>query len=121
MTLSQVIVAAGLSQHANDSEEVEPILDILEENLGGIPHHTAITTDAGYFSETNLMLFEDALLDPFMATQKMKHGEVLPNVRGRIPKDMTPKGAYEKKGFHEARAKRFTPRESQRLNQSLAR
>jgi len=88
---SQVIVAADLSRHANDVEEVEPILDILEENLGGIPHHTAITTDAGYFSETNLMLFEDALLNPFMATQKMKHAEVPPQVRGRIPQDMTPK------------------------------
>ena len=94
---SQVIVAAGLSQHANDMEEVEPILDILEENLGGIPHHTAITTDAGYFSETNLMLFEDALLNPFMATQKMKHGEVLPQVRGRIPQDMTPKDRMRRK------------------------
>ena len=94
---SQVIVAAGLSQQANDVEEVEPILDILEENLGGIPHHTAITTDAGYFSETNLMLFEDALLNPFMATQKMKHGEVLPQVRGRIPKDMTPKDRMRRK------------------------
>jgi len=87
----QVIVAANLSQNANDSEEVEPILDILEENLGRIPHGTAITTDAGYFSETNLMLFEDALLDPFMATKKMKHGEVLPPVRGRPPNDMTPR------------------------------
>src|SRR5208337_638838 len=47
--LSQVIVAASLSQRANDSEEVEPILDILEENLGGIPRKMAITTDAGYF------------------------------------------------------------------------
>jgi transposase len=94
---SQVIVAAGLSQHANDVEEVEPILDILEENLGGIPHHTAITTDVGYFSETNLMLFEDALLNPFMATQKMKHGEVLPKVRGRIPQDMTPKDRMRRK------------------------
>ena len=94
---SQVIVAAGLSQHANDVEEVEPILDILEENLGGIPHHTAITTDAGYFSETNLMLSEDALLNPFMATQKMKHGEVLPQVRGRIPQDMTPKDRMRRK------------------------
>jgi len=93
----QVIVAAGLSQHANDVEEVESILDILEENLGGIPHHTAITTDAGYFSETNLMLFEDALLNPFMATQKMKHGEVLPQVRGRIPQDMTPKDRMRRK------------------------
>ncbi len=94
---SQVIVAAGLSQHANDVEEVEPILDILEENLGDIPHHTAITTDAGYFSETNLMLFEDALLDPFMATQKIKHGEVFPQARGRIPQDMTPKDRMRRK------------------------
>jgi hypothetical protein len=93
----QVIVAAGLSQNTNDMEEVEPILDILEENLGGIPHHTAITTDAGYFSETNVLLFEDALLNPFMATQQMKHGEVLPQVRGRIPIDMTPKDRMRRK------------------------
>ena len=87
----QVIVAAGLSQDANDSDEVEPILDILEENLGKIPRGMAITTDAGYFSETNLMLFEDAILDPYMATKKMKHGEVFPPVRGRPPNDMTPR------------------------------
>jgi transposase len=89
--LHQVIVASNLSQRANDSEEVEPILDVLEENLGGIPQKMAITTDAGYFSETNLMLLEDALLDPFMATKKMKHGEVLPNARGRPPREMTPR------------------------------
>lgn len=94
---SQVIVAAGLTQHANDVEEVEPILDILEENLGGIPHRMAITTDAGYFSATNVMLFEDALLDPFMATQKMKHGEVPPQVQGRIPIDMAPKDRMRRK------------------------
>jgi transposase len=89
----QVIVAAGLSQHANDSEEVEPILDVLEQNLGRIPSGMAITTDAGYFSETNLMLFEDALLDPFMAPQRMKRGQALApvRVRGRPPKDMKPK------------------------------
>jgi hypothetical protein len=89
--LSQVIVAANLSQHANDSDEVEPIMDILEENLGGIPHGMAVTADAGYFSETNMMLFEDALLNPFIATRKLKHGEVPPPVRGRPPLDMTPK------------------------------
>jgi transposase len=87
----QIIVASGLSQRANDSEQVEPLLDTLEENLGGIPRKMAITTDAGYFSETNLMLFEDALLDPFMATKKIKHGEVVPPVRGRPPNDMTPR------------------------------
>jgi len=94
---SQVIVAANLSQNANDIDEVEPILEILEENLGGIPQKMAITTDAGYFSETNLMLFEDALLNPFMATQKMKHGEELPQFRGRIPNDITPKDRMRRK------------------------
>ncbi len=51
--LSQVIVAADLSRNASDSGEVEPILDILEVNLGGIPRRMAITTDAGYFNKTN--------------------------------------------------------------------
>jgi transposase len=95
--LSQVILAANLSQHANDADEVEPILDILEENLGGIPHGMDVTADAGYFSETNVMLFEDALLNPFVATQRMKHGEALPPVRGRIPDDMTPKDRMRRK------------------------
>lgn len=54
---SQIIVAANLSQNANNVDEVEPILDILEENLGGIPHKTAITTDAGYFSENQCNAF----------------------------------------------------------------
>ena len=87
----QVIVAAEVSQNANDVDEVEPILDILEHNLGGIPRKMAVTTDAGYFSETNVMLFEDALLVPYMASHKMKHGEVLPPVRGRPPSDITPR------------------------------
>lgn len=51
----------------------------------------AVTADAGYFSETNMMLFEDALLNPFIAAKKLKHGEVPPPVRGWPPLDMTPK------------------------------
>lgn len=88
----QVIVAANLSQNANDKEEVEPILDVLEQNFGRIPAGMAVTTDAGYFSETNLMLFEDALLDPVMAPMRMRPGEALPaiQVRGRPPKNLTP-------------------------------
>jgi len=109
---SQVIVAANLSQNANDMDEVEPILDILEQNLGGIPQKMAITTDAGYFSETNVMLFEDALLNPFMATQKMKHREVLPQVRGRIPNDMTPKDRMRRKLFTKKGQEIYSKRKS---------
>lgn len=109
---SQIIVASNLSQNPNDMDEVEPILDILEENLGGIPQKMAITTDAGYFSETNLMLFEDALLNPFMATQKMKHGEVLPQVRGRIPNDMTPRDRMRRKLFTKKGQEIYSKRKS---------
>ncbi len=49
--LYQVIVASNLSQRANDSEEVEPILGILEQNLGGNSAGMAITTDAGYYAK----------------------------------------------------------------------
>lgn len=97
---SQVFVAAGLSQHANDVEEVEPILDILEENLVGIPQNTAITNDVGYFSETNVMLFEDAALNPFMARKKSNMSSADP---GAYSKRYDAQGPDEKKTFHEKR------------------
>lgn len=93
----QVIVAAHLSQNANDKEEVEPMLDALEQNLGKIRAGMAASADNGYFSEVNIMLFEDALLKPFIATGKIEDGEVPPTVKGRPPKDMTPKEAMRRK------------------------
>jgi len=93
----QVIVAAHLSQKSNDMGEVEPILDVVEEHFGRIPAGMAVSADAGYFSETNVMLFEDALLKPYIATGKLKHGEVPPTIRGRPPKDLTPKEAMIRK------------------------
>src|SRR5512134_3222854 len=62
-----------------------------------IPADMAVSADAGYFSETNVMLFEDALLKRYIATGKLKHGEVLPAVRGRPPQDLTPKEAMARK------------------------
>lgn len=93
----QVIVAAHLSQKSNDMEEVEPILDEVEKNLGRIPPGMAVSADAGYFSEPNVMLFEDALLKPYIATGRLKHGEVLPAVKGRPPKDLSPREAMIRK------------------------
>jgi len=93
----QVIVAAHLSQKSNDMDEVEPILDVVEQHLGKIPAGMAVSADAGYFSETNVMLFEDAILKPYIATGKLKHGDIPPAVRGRPPKDLTPKQAMLRK------------------------
>lgn len=94
----QVIVAAHLSQKSNDMNEVEPILDAVGQNLGEIPAGMAVSTDAGYFFESNVMLSEDALLKPYIATGRLKHGEVFPAVRGRPPpKGLTAKQAMARK------------------------
>jgi transposase len=95
--LHQVIVAAHISQKSNDVGEVEPILDVVEENLGKIPAGMAVSADNGYFSEDNIMLFEDALLKPHIATGRLKHGEAPPAARGRPPKNMMPKEAMRRK------------------------
>lgn len=49
---SQVIVAASLTQQANDTEAFLPLLTQTEENLGARPEQ--VSADAGFFSEGNL-------------------------------------------------------------------
>jgi hypothetical protein len=100
----QIIVAATLTQQGNDVGQVEAMLDIMEANLEGFAPGMAATLDAGYFSEANVMLLEDAGLDVFMATGKVKHGEVLPPVRGRPPADLTTKQRMQRK-LHTKRGK----------------
>jgi len=68
-----------------------------EEKFGKIPLGMAATAYSGYFSEDNIMFFEDALLRPFMATGELKHGEAPSPVRGRSPRNMTPKEATRRK------------------------
>jgi transposase len=100
----QIIVAATLTQQSNDVGQVEAMLDIMETNLDGFAPGMAVTLDAGYFSEDNVMLLEDAGLDVFMATGKVKHGEVLPPVRGRPPANLTTKQRMLRK-LHTKRGK----------------
>lgn len=94
---AQVIVAATLTQQSNDVGQVETMLDIMETNLEGFAPGMAVTLDSGYFSQENVMLLEDAGLDVFMATGKMKHGEVLPPVRGRLPANLTTRQRMQRK------------------------
>ena len=94
---AQVIVAASLTQQANDKCQVEPMLEVMETNLEGLPLRLAVSMDAGYFSEDNIMLLEDAGFDPHVATGRIKHGATLPAVRGRPPRDMTAKERMQRK------------------------
>ena len=49
---SQIIVATGVTQDANDKKQLVPVLSSVQENLGRLPENTS--ADNGYFSENVL-------------------------------------------------------------------
>jgi hypothetical protein len=98
----QIIVAATPIRQGDDVKQVEAMLNIMEANLEGFAPGMPATLDAGCFSEANVMLLERAGLNVFMATGKVKHGEVSPPVRGRPPADLSTKQRTQ----HKVRTKR---------------
>jgi transposase len=84
---SQVIVACHVTQAANDKQQVVPLVEAIEANTGAVPR--AGLADSGYFSEANLSYLETKGIDPHVAAERLKHGEVPPAPRGRIPKSAT--------------------------------
>lgn len=81
---SQVIVAADVTQAANDKQQLVPMVEQIEENLGEIPER--VLADAGYFSEDNVESLTKSFIEPFIPRDRIKHGDP-PQVspRGRIP------------------------------------
>ncbi len=99
---AQVIVAAELSNLAPDTPQLQGALDQLDENLAEIeaelPEGAALTADAGYFSEENVVTTEAHGLDPHIATGRHKHSDPPPVApRGPIPADATPKQRMARK------------------------
>ena len=99
---AQVIVAAELSDHPPDAEQLAPALEQLQENLDAIdaelPEQAALTADAGYFSEENVAITAKHGLDGHIATGRFKHSEAqAPAPRGPIPRDATPKQRMARK------------------------
>ena len=71
---SQVIVAAEITQEANDKKQLLPMLAQVKENLGQMPEK--VSADTGYFSEANVS--DDAVsdIDLYVATSRNKHGDM---------------------------------------------
>lgn len=49
---AQIIVAAAITQEANDKQQLVPMLVAVQDNLGQLPERAS--ADAGFFSEANL-------------------------------------------------------------------
>ena len=100
-TEDQIIVAADVTNQANDVRQVEPMVEQLQSNVaaaeldGDVKEFLA---DAGYFSETNTDTVTQAGMDPYIATQRLKHNEQIPEcAKGRTPGDLTPKQLMARK------------------------
>jgi transposase len=94
---NQVIVAAGVTQECNDKQQVEPMVERMRANLdGACPKRMSL--DNGYYSDENVEFLRGEGIDAYIATGRLKHGEVPPPApRGRIPKGLTTKERMARK------------------------
>lgn len=93
---SQIIVAADVTQQANDKKQVEPVIEQVKSNTGEKPKK--LSADTGYFSKANAEYLNGEGIDAYVATGRQKHNEQRPPApRGRIPKDATPKQRMARK------------------------
>ncbi len=79
---AQVIVAAQVTQQANDKQQVKPLLEQMKANLGG-RKPAELSADAGYFSEDNVSYLEGQQIDAYVATGRQKHGTT-PSVTAEV-------------------------------------
>jgi hypothetical protein len=97
----QIILAADVTDQANDKLQVVPMVDQTRRNLDAAGVQDAIgaaLADSGFYSETNTAALEQRGIDPYVATERLKHNEkVAAAPRGRIPKGLTAKQRMARK------------------------
>jgi transposase len=97
----QIILAADVTDQANDARQAVPMVDQTRANLEAAGVEEAIKAmlgDAGYYSESNATDLEQRGIDPFLATERLKHHEkVAAAPRGRIPKGLSAKQRMARK------------------------
>ncbi len=97
----QIILAADVTDQANDVRQAVPMVDQTRANLDAAGVDDAIQAalgDAGYYSETNATALAQRGIDPCLATERLKHHEKVASApRGRIPKGLTAKQRMARK------------------------
>jgi len=82
---AQVIVAAAVTQEANDKQQLVPMLAQVVGNCNGSP--AVASADSGYFSETAVSAPALAAIDLYVPPDRQKHGEAPEPVP--VPEDGT--------------------------------
>jgi transposase len=89
---AQIIVAAAVTQEANDKQQLVPMLTRVVANCGETP--AVASADSGYFSEAAVTAEALAAIELYVAPDRQKHGEAAP---APIPDDETVIGAMRAK------------------------
>ena len=97
----QIILAADVTNQANDQRQVQPMVSQAQENLtqAGVAEKIgALDADAGYYSAENVSHLEGAQIDPYIATERLKHHEKAAcDSDAPLPEDLTPKERMARK------------------------
>jgi transposase len=92
---SQVIVAAEVTQEANDKKQLLPMIALISANLEQKPEK--VSADTGYFSEANVTDEQVKDVDLYVATDRDKHSEVAETSSDPPPPGASPKEAMREK------------------------
>jgi transposase len=97
----QIIVAADVTDETNDKKQVRPMIEQTQQNAtaAGVPDKIKeMVADAGFYSEANVEYLEGVEIDPYIATERLKHHEQMRAApRGRCPKGLTAKQRMARK------------------------
>ena len=81
---AQIIVAAEVTDEANDKQQAQPLLTQVLANTGHVPR--TVSMDAGYFSEAVVTAISALGCAPLIPPDRQRHGQTVPAVpRGRPP------------------------------------
>src|SRR3954454_4347746 len=97
----QIILAADATDQANDKLQAVPMVDQARANLDAAGVEGAIVAmlgDTGYYSEANATALEGRGIEPYLATERLRHNEKVASApRGRIPKGLSAKQRMARK------------------------
>jgi len=81
---AQIIVAADVTDAANDKQQAQPMVTQILANTGAVPR--VVSMDTGYFSEANVTALTALGCTPLVPPDRQLHSQVRPAApRGRPP------------------------------------
>jgi transposase len=97
----QIILAADVTDETNDKKQVKPMVEQMQQNLVAVGVKETVkemVADSGFYSEANVEYLEGEGIDPYIATERLKHHEEIPAApRGRCPQNHTAKQRMARK------------------------